>query len=127
MTLYLLIEKQCPFQHSSALNDPLKKESKGYVHSSTSTPFSHRQTHFLPLGKSCSKNYLHVCTYKYVLCKGKEATNRKQKQISRWISGYDLAERLERLTANAKVASSIPASSGTMESEGRQMKQCLIM
>jgi hypothetical protein len=34
---------------------------------------------------------------------------------------------LERLTANAKVATilgSLPASSDTMESEGRQMKQC---
>jgi hypothetical protein len=34
---------------------------------------------------------------------------------------------LERLTANAKVATvlgSIPASSDTVESEGRQMKQC---
>ncbi len=40
---------------------------------------------------------------------------------------WDLAEWLERLTANAKVAtvlSSIPASSDTVESEGRQMKQC---
>jgi hypothetical protein len=38
----------------------------------------------------------------------------------------DLAKRLERLAANAKVATvlgSIPASSDTMESEGRQMKQ----
>ncbi len=34
---------------------------------------------------------------------------------------------LERLTANAKVATvlgSIPASSDTVDSEGRQMKQC---
>jgi hypothetical protein len=34
---------------------------------------------------------------------------------------------LERLTANAPVAmvlGSIPASVGTVESEGRQMKQC---
>ncbi len=41
----------------------------------------------------------------------------------------DLAEWLERLTANAEVATvlcSIPASSDTMESEGRQMKQCWI-
>jgi hypothetical protein len=39
----------------------------------------------------------------------------------------ELAEWLERLTANAVVATvlgSIPASSDTMESEGRQMKQC---
>jgi hypothetical protein len=36
-------------------------------------------------------------------------------------------ERLERLIANAKVATvlgSIPASSDTVDSEGRQMKQC---
>jgi hypothetical protein len=36
---------------------------------------------------------------------------------------------VERLIANAKVAialGSIPASSDTVESEGRQMKQCLI-
>jgi hypothetical protein len=48
---------------------------------------------------------------------------------SRDRAGWDLAERLERLTANAKVATvlgSIPASSGTVESEGRQMKQCCI-
>ncbi len=39
--------------------------------------------------------------------------------------GWDLAECLERLTAIAKVPSvlgSIPASSDTVESEGRQMK-----
>ncbi len=39
----------------------------------------------------------------------------------------DLAEWLELLTANAIVATvlgSIPASSDTVESEGRQMKQC---
>ncbi len=44
-------------------------------------------------------------------------------------SGWDLAEWLERLTANAVVATvlgSIPASSDTVESEGRQMKQCWI-
>jgi hypothetical protein len=43
--------------------------------------------------------------------------------------GWDLAERLERLTANAKVATvlgSIPASFDTVESKGRQMKQCWI-
>ncbi len=43
--------------------------------------------------------------------------------------GWDLAERLERLTVNAVVATvlgSIPASSDTMESEGRQMKRCWI-
>ncbi len=42
---------------------------------------------------------------------------------------WDLAELLERLTANAVVATiqgSIPASSDTVESEGRQMKQCWI-
>ncbi len=41
----------------------------------------------------------------------------------------DLAKWLERLTANAEVATvlgSIPASSGTVESERRQMKQCWI-
>ncbi len=41
--------------------------------------------------------------------------------------GWDIAERLERLTANAVVATAlglIPASSDTVESEGRQMKQC---
>jgi hypothetical protein len=40
--------------------------------------------------------------------------------------GKDLAERLQRLTANDKVGTvlgSIPASSNT-ESERRQMKQC---
>jgi hypothetical protein len=40
-----------------------------------------------------------------------------------------LDQWLERLTANALVATvlgSIPASSDTVESEGRQMKQCLI-
>ncbi len=39
----------------------------------------------------------------------------------------DLALWLERLTANAEVVTvlgSIPASSDTMESEGRQTKQC---
>ncbi len=42
-------------------------------------------------------------------------------------SNQDLAEWLERLTANAEVATvlgSIPASFDTVESEGRQMKQC---
>ncbi len=42
---------------------------------------------------------------------------------------WDLAEWLERLTVNAPVATvlgSIPASVGTVESEGRQMKQCWI-
>ncbi len=41
--------------------------------------------------------------------------------------GWDLAEWLERLTANAKVATvlgSIPASTETMESEGRLWKKC---
>ncbi len=41
--------------------------------------------------------------------------------------GRDLAEWLKRLTANvATVLDSIPASSDTVESEGRQMKQCWI-
>ncbi len=42
------------------------------------------------------------------------------------IGGLDLAEWLERLAVNAKVAKSIPASSDTTESEGPQMKQCWI-
>ncbi len=44
----------------------------------------------------------------------------------RMICGSDLAEWLEGLTANDVVAiglGSIPASSDTVESEGRQMKQ----
>ncbi len=43
--------------------------------------------------------------------------------------GWDLVEWLERLTVNAVVATalgSIPASSDTVETEGRQMKQCWI-
>ncbi len=43
--------------------------------------------------------------------------------------GWDLAEWLERLAVNAKVATvqgSIPASSDSVESEGREMKQCWI-
>ncbi len=42
-------------------------------------------------------------------------------------SGRDPVDRLVRLTVNDKVATalgSIPASSDTVESEGRQMKQC---
>ncbi len=39
--------------------------------------------------------------------------------------GWDLAERLERLAVNAKVAT-VLASSDTVESEERQMKQCWI-
>ncbi len=42
-------------------------------------------------------------------------------------SGWDLAEWLERLTANAEVATvpgSVPASFDTVESEGRQLQQC---
>ncbi len=42
------------------------------------------------------------------------------------VCGWDLAEWLERLTANAVVATilgSIPASSDTVEYEGRQIKQ----
>jgi len=44
-------------------------------------------------------------------------------------SGWDLAEWLERLTANAVVATvlgTIPESSDTVEFEGRQMQQCWI-
>ena len=37
-----------------------------------------------------------------------------------------VAKWLERLAVNAKGLGSIPASSDTVESEGRQMKQCLI-
>ncbi len=49
--------------------------------------------------------------------------------IESWFSkcAWDLAEWLERLTANTKIATvlgSIPASSDTVESEERQMKQC---
>ncbi len=43
--------------------------------------------------------------------------------------GWDLAEWLERLAANANFATvlgSSPASSDTVQSEGRQMKQCWI-
>ncbi len=43
--------------------------------------------------------------------------------------GWDLSNCLERLAVNIKVATvlgSIPASSDTVESEGRQMKQCWI-
>ncbi len=43
--------------------------------------------------------------------------------------GWDLAEFLERLTVNGKFAKflgSIPESSNTGESEGRQIKQCWI-
>jgi hypothetical protein len=44
---------------------------------------------------------------------------------------WDLAEWLERLTNNVEVCNSaglgsIPAFSGTVEFEGRQMKQCWI-
>jgi hypothetical protein len=43
--------------------------------------------------------------------------------------GWDVAEWLERLSANAEVATvlaSIPASSDTMESEGWKMKHCWV-
>ncbi len=46
---------------------------------------------------------------------------------SYYFSGWDLAEKLERLTANANVPTVpglMPASSDTVESEERQMKQC---
>jgi hypothetical protein len=42
-------------------------------------------------------------------------------------TAFSIAKRLERLTAKVVVSTvlgSIPASSDTMESEGRQMKQC---
>jgi hypothetical protein len=49
-------------------------------------------------------------------------------KLYKWasISEWNLAKWLERLAVNAKVATvlgSIPASSDTVESEGRQMKQ----
>ncbi len=52
--------------------------------------------------------------------------------MAKYNDGWDLdsrAELLERLTANAVVATalgSIPASSDTVETEGLQMKQCWI-
>ncbi len=39
------------------------------------------------------------------------------------ICGWNLAEWLERLAVNVKVPGSIPASSDTVEYEGRQMKR----
>jgi hypothetical protein len=45
------------------------------------------------------------------------------------VGGWDLTKWLERLSASAKVATvlgSIPASSDTVEFEGRKMKQCWI-
>jgi hypothetical protein len=39
------------------------------------------------------------------------------------VYGWDLAEWLECLTAIATAPGSIPASTDTVESEGRQMKQ----
>jgi hypothetical protein len=52
-----------------------------------------------------------------------------QRDIQTWICGWDLAEWIERLTANAIVAivlGLIKASSDTVDSEGRQMKKCWI-
>ena len=52
--------------------------------------------------------------------------NKKNLQ-GNFIERWDLAEWLERLTANANVTIvlvSIPASSDTVEFEGRHMKQC---
>jgi hypothetical protein len=49
------------------------------------------------------------------------------KEFGYGVKVRDLVECLERLTANAVVASvlgSIPASSDTVESEERRMKQC---
>jgi len=58
----------------------------------------------------------------------RNAERKKVKEtMSQYWMGWDLAEWLERLTDNAVVATvlrSIPASSTTVESEGRQMKQC---
>jgi hypothetical protein len=53
----------------------------------------------------------------------------KGRGLDQLFSRWDLAEWLERLSANAEAATvlgSIPASSYTVESEGRQMKQCWI-
>ncbi len=49
-----------------------------------------------------------------------------QTRTLRIVCGWDLAELLVRLTANvATVLDSIPvASTDTVESDGRQMKQC---
>jgi hypothetical protein len=47
--------------------------------------------------------------------------------MSQFAIRHNVAEWLEHLTANAEVATvlgSIPASSDTVESKGRQMKQC---
>jgi hypothetical protein len=44
----------------------------------------------------------------------------KSKSPSTIFHGHDLAKWLERLTANAEVLSPIPASSDTVESEGRR-------
>jgi hypothetical protein len=70
------------------------------------------------------------CTTLVALCK-----HGGSRKILMWVrssrvSGWYLAEWLERLTANALVATvlgSIPASSDTVESEGRQMKQWWIL
>jgi hypothetical protein len=63
----------------------------------------------------------------------KESQNRNSDTAFRTMSdvacGWDVAEWLECLTASAEVATvmgSIPASSDTVESERRQMKQCWI-
>jgi hypothetical protein len=58
----------------------------------------------------------------------KEAGDIRALQISN-PGGWDLAKWLERLAVNGKVATvlgSIPASSDSVESEGRQMRQCWI-
>jgi hypothetical protein len=54
---------------------------------------------------------------------------RERLYIEEYLSGLDLVEWLERLAVNDKVATvlgSIPAASDTVESEGRQMKQCRV-
>ncbi len=50
---------------------------------------------------------------------------RERLYIEEYLSGWDLAEWLERLAASAEVAS-IPAFSDTVEYVWRQMKQCWI-
>ncbi len=58
-----------------------------------------------------------------------ETRTQTEQYVATYQYGWDLAKWLERLTANVVVAtvlSSIPASSDTVESEGRQMKQCWI-
>ncbi len=55
--------------------------------------------------------------------------NNNENVLNEWMSWWDLAYCLERLTASAEVATvqgSITAPFDTVEAEGRQMKQCWI-